>query len=1187
MTTNQPPRRRPPREVLWKHLDEIEAGADPADVVFRPAVEEAASDLQNELGAYEGDLADIDLDARYALGWLHWYRHETPSAPDDGRDLDAAVHHLALCFLHGAEPLPEPLLPALADEVERDAVALLDEADEDEAAPESVRFATALWQRIVSATEDDDRAPWARRASNLGVALQLRYELDDDQGDLAAAIEAGAAAVDATPTGHPHRNVHLLNLSTALRWRFEDSGTTEHLRALSTVLCEAIATTPPGDRDGADAEFAEALNALVDHPARAEHLSRLSLAQRERYDHTGEEAALHAAVACADAAVAASTEDDPQLLPRLHNAGLQRLLRAQEMDSADDLEAALNTAREVVAGCGTREEPLRCAFLTTLASVLHTRFTRLGAAEDSDAAVAAAKEAEAASSPEHPDHAAVLTNLSDILRTRFEHTGALTDADGAVDAGERAVATARAGGPHGAADLANCLHNLSCARLARHGRTGAERDLDEAIARGQEAVDRIPSAHRELPRALTDLSLAHLRRFESTRDTADARAAVAAARDAVSATPGAHPDLAAHLSNLALALSWLCAATRDPADTADAVRVARKAAAATPEDHPHRTQTLSILGQALRSRFDLTGRLPHAEEALDALAAGARAEACSPRSRIDAARWAADLPLPSHTRLRARLLETAVDLLPAVVPRRLLRRDQHSLLGDFAGLAGEATALALTDEEERAGERGAAGPSGALRALRLLESGRAVLLSQALETRGDLGELRRHHPRLAARLDELRRLLDPAHAALPPAPAVREEFTETLARVRALAGFDSFLLPPGAEELADAAREGPVAVFNVGASRSDALLVTGAGVTSLPLPDLTQRAVVRQANAFHGALARIAHPDAAPDERLAAQHRLNEILAWLWDAAAEPVLRALGIGPRTEPADSPPPRVWWAPGGLLGTLPLHAAGYHREPDGTRPRRTVLDRAVSSYTPTVRALRHARELRSPGPAGRALVVAMPETPDADPLPHAADEARRITATLPGTTVLTSPGPVGPGAASAGPAGAGPQDGEPPTKQAVLERLPEHRLVHFACHATSEPADPARSRLLLLDHRTDPLTVADLDTVRLEGARLAYLSACRTALTESMDLVDESIHLTSAFQLAGFRHVVGTLWAVEDRFAADVAAAFYTELGSEPALETDRAARALHTATRALRDRMPRFPSLWAAHIHAGA
>jgi CHAT domain-containing protein len=107
------------------------------------------------------------------------------------------------------------------------------------------------------------------------------------------------------------------------------------------------------------------------------------------------------------------------------------------------------------------------------------------------------------------------------------------------------------------------------------------------------------------------------------------------------------------------------------------------------------------------------------------------------------------------------------------------------------------------------------------------------------------------------------------------------------------------------------------------------------------------------------------------------------------------------------------------------------------------------------------------------------------------------------------------------------------------------------------------------------------VASLAPVNLSQAELAYLSACETALTSTTDLLDEAIHLTSAFQLAGFPNVIGTLWEVDDGIAVRIADAFYTSL------DIGAAAYSLHQAVRAERDRLFRTPSLWAAYLHAGA
>ena len=101
-------------------------------------------------------------------------------------------------------------------------------------------------------------------------------------------------------------------------------------------------------------------------------------------------------------------------------------------------------------------------------------------------------------------------------------------------------------------------------------------------------------------------------------------------------------------------------------------------------------------------------------------------------------------------------------------------------------------------------------------------------------------------------------------------------------------------------------------------------------------------------------------------------------------------------------------------------------------------------------------------------------------------------------------------------------------------------------------------------------------------------MAYLSACHTARNLSVELLDESIHLAGAFHLAGFRGVVGTLWAVSDRAAVEIAADFYHALRNPSgALDPGRSALALHRAVRRQRDLLPEAPTVWAGHMHTGA
>ncbi|MGK8522353.1 CHAT domain-containing protein [Nocardia asteroides] len=557
--------------------------------------------------------------------------------------------------------------------------------------------------------------------------------------------------------------------------------------------------------------------------------------------------------------------------------------------------------------------------------------------------------------------------------------------------------------------------------------------------------------------------------------------------------------------------------------------------AATPADRPDHALMRINLAIALRARYESTGTPTDREEATAALQDAAESATAAPSIRVQAARAAAELTATAQPDRAAKLLRLAIRLLPEVAPRALTRPDQQHAVGEYAGMASDAAALALEDPSTPLAER-------PLLALRLLEAGRAVLLSQALQVRNDITELARQHPDLAADFVRLRDFLDrppdatavPDTAADPVAYRARSarELNDVLARIRAQRGFESFALPPSAEELIAQADRGPVVVFNISGYRSDALLLTAGGATCLPLPGLSIETVIDQVLAFHEALQIAAHGRTGP-ERQAAQRQLSRILEWLWDNAAGPVLDALGYRERSA-GDRTDRRVWWIPGGLLGLLPIHAAGYHTAPTDSGDR-TVLDRVVSSYTPTLAALRHARQ-RSPStePAAlrSALIVAMPTTPGvAGRLHHVADEVRAVATHLSSAITLTETEPESWSDADGSELPASPGSTTAfPTKAEVLHHLTDCAIAHFACHGTTDPADPSRSHLLLHDHDTDPLTVAELAPVHLDHARLAYLSACETALTANTRLLDEAIHLASAFQLAGYPHVIGTLWTM---------------------------------------------------------
>ena len=198
--------------------------------------------------------------------------------------------------------------------------------------------------------------------------------------------------------------------------------------------------------------------------------------------------------------------------------------------------------------------------------------------------------------------------------------------------------------------------------------------------------------------------------------------------------------------------------------------------------------------------------------------------------------------------------------------------------------------------------------------------------------------------------------------------------------------------------------------------------------------------------------------------------------------------------------------------------------------------------------------------------KTLVVGISHIPKTVPLPGLAVEIKSIKRLIPGSLVLSE---------------------KEATRDAVLQALPFSNLTHFSCHAKSEWSDPSRSRLLLHDDSSGPLTVRDISRLQLGDAQLAFLSACSTAQAGPA-FADEAAHITAAFQIAGFQQVIGTLWEVADLVAVWLTELVYEQLTDDgtvpPAL--DRAAYALPHAVRQLRKSYSGEPRYWAGFVHVG-
>jgi tetratricopeptide (TPR) repeat protein len=1065
-------------------------------------------------------------------------------------------------------------------------------------------------ERRVSMADLDEAIDLARRAveavqvdaplhfvilDHLSSVLAGRFNRSSAPTDLDEAIDTARRAAAAAPHDDPLRVAARSHLARLLRIRDPGLASADTGDEVIETLRQAVALTPP------------------DRPERAGRLSDLGGALLARFQRSGSAGDLEDAVGAVREALDSASDDHPARVAIVGNLAAVLAKRFHETKSSEDLEEAIRLGRHAVAMTPV-EHPSFVAKATNLCAILRSRYERDGMLLDLDEAIELGWRALNGAAPA-PSEA--LENLATALRMRFERSGSKEDGDEAVVLGREAVLAT-------AADEPGPLFSLGRSLAQRYVSAGSSGDLEEAIDVLRRAVRISPSEVPDLA-ALITLGTCLARRFEHTNTLGNLEEAIGVLRRAVVVSSPASLEQIVASANLGTALFHWSLHTGSSTDLDESIGCLRKAIAASPTEghialttlgaalharavrtgaesdlieaisslrralsevsaeHVDRAGILMQLGSVFASHFSRTQRLSEGDQALDCWEAATRMAQAPLTVRATSAQLAAGLS--ARRREWTRAVDNsalAIELIGQLVPRSLARRDQEHRLRPTMGLATDAVACSLELGQTE-------------RAVELWERGRGVLLGQALDLRADTTRLAQHHPRLAARFEMLRQALAseedtsaypyrgifglplrrlgllPQHVSTLTlrSPGDRrvasaEEFAQVVTEIRGIPGFEHFLGPPRLEHVRIAGNSGPIVLVNVSDIRCDALLLTKEGIEVVALPDLSAAALGERVVTFLTALDSATAPHADGPTRRAAEEHLTSVLEWLWDVVAAPVLDGLGI--TKPPGDGHEwPRVWWCPSGLLSFLPLHASGRHETRFDPSPQ-TVLDRVVSSYAPTVRALLHARRPnpRDEGPvhAGQMLVVALPHTPGEHDLPGALEEAA-LLARLFDTALLEGPSA---------------------TWDEVRNSIPRYPYAHFACHGESNLDDPSSSCLLLHDADHRRLTVLDVTALQLGRAEFAYLSGCSTARTGSV-LIDESIHLAGAFQLAGYRQVIATLWPVGDRPAARIAEHVYTDIARNGS--TEAAAHALHEAIRQVRSFQAKRPSVWAAHTHVGA
>lgn len=851
----------------------------------------------------------------------------------------------------------------------------------------------------------------------------------------------------------------------------------------------------------------------------------------------------------------------------LSSSYLTRFELAGDRNDLNHALASIRTATE-----GTKEgSDRRCARLANYCNTLSTAFQAYGNRENIDDAISIGQTASEDNYADANDRARALSNLGRAFELRYDAFYVFSDVLKAVEVVERAISLA-----DDPSIIAICQSNLVAHLIDVAERDCKDETVEQAITHGEAVYDELYG--RDRARCAHNLSYLFRLRFEredearnlQAGDPQDLQTAVDYATDAINSYPGEDVELAMYEDELVLCLELAYDRSSSDADKLSlAISLAEKAVSRTAEQDPRRANYTNHLVGVLRKRRE-AGDL---ERAITLSEAVLNSESAGLIPRIGAGQACGTLYQELRDVSRAfTAFENAVDLIQKTARNALQRSDQQYVLGQCMGLSSTAASLALE-----------AGRTPA-QAFNILEKGRAVLTELAILGRDGIPskaaactgiqpllerckhlKLKLGDPAMrSASLDSNHRVS--ASAELTIRGQLQSELAELETRIQRITPDELRPSIPESEPPSMIGMDFAVA-FNVTAVRSDAFIVTDRGVQVLGLPSLKVEDLAKHVRALLGQhrVTRISLETWKSSNQV-----LTEMLAWLWDCAVGPVLSHLGLLDQTESVGRLP-RVCWIASGVMGLMPMHAAGDHTGASKS----FTLAHVMSSYAVSLRALNWCRRELAPlvgeaRPWGseEVAIITMSATPGRAGLDFK-DEVAAILHAFPKAREIPRP-----------------------TASLACESIFGSEIVHFACHAESDPEDPSNSSLLLL--KDDGTTIDRLSVYTLSGnysprARLAFLSACQTADQQKLDHVDETIHLAGAFQIAGFPQIVGSLWEAENEYASGLAIAFYQKFAhaGQDSLGIDSAAFAMHHAVMSIRSEDPEAVLSWAPFVVYGA
>lgn len=1027
---------------------------------------------------------------------------------------------------------------------------------------------------------------------DLHSALRTRYEKTQDASDLEEAVEAARDIADHIPDGHPDRIKMQLFLGTELdtlylHWQSYD------------FLEEAIDS-------GEDLIFA----VPAEHPLRIQLLSNQSDRLATRYETEGNEDDIDEAINLAEQIVASTQNENPELAGRLSNHATKLYRRHQGTWDLEDIDESIQILRRAIS-CGPVDHPEQPTFLGNLANSLESRFEQTGDVSNLLEAVNLARSAIQATAENDSQYTVLLLNLGDKLENWYRQTGDMEKLEEAIKVTELALETGPKDNLAHAYRLIDMAHkfeiryerkgdmadldraiadtkravslmteaftlqdkwsNALVSRLhARYMRTKLGADLDAAMHASDEALKLMGSHFQEMGIFLSLRGSLFRQEYLRTKEMKHLDEAIDTEEQAVDSTAKDHAFYGIRLCNLGASLQCRYKEKKDVQDLEKALEHTSTALEYVPSDHPLRASILNSLGMALEAQHSL---IPVNKTRQRMLATALEAWQClsaTPFDRVTAGARGLELLAGSGRQDEAIALGISMlELFPIIRTCTMDRDNQQLITSIFSGVASNLASLLI--KADRLHD-----------AVQYLEQGLIATTKQMVDDDLDLTNLRQSHPDLATQYQSLveeinsrphqRRNVIPGERQSSRRQEATSELCACLESIRSIPGYERFILGQTAAGFQECAAEGYIVIVNITDFGSDAILISSERITTAKITHLSGLDT-------HG-WPRKEWQIEQPSEQETKNFAFTEYLVWLWDFCVVNIFHSISLD--TKQQSSKIPEVWWIGTGYAHSAPFHAAGIHRAGSVVN----TYSKAISSYTPSIQALARARnqanqtkQKQQQEPLTSAILIAtMPTTPegpsDGPPISYATEQKDEILRLLDGniqTNVF-----------------------EHPSVKQVLEALISSPIAHFACHTISDGSNPACNGLVLQQDcapdgttKQDILTVNRISELQLENAHIAYLSTHSAEKNKVTESSEDAIRVASGFQLAGFPHVVGSLWPAGDSECLELANRFYTLLFRENKVgRVENVAHVLQEAVLGLRESRRETPLQWAQFVHYG-